>query len=427
MLSALRQRNFALLWVSSLISLIGDRALMTALPFYVYEQTGSTLAMAGMFGASYLPTFLFSSVAGVFVDRWDRKRILVVTNLVQSAVMLTLLLIQPTGWLWVVFLVTFIQMTLAMFTMPAEGALIPNLVAESQLLPANALTGLGNTIARLIGPAAGGVLLGVFGLSSVVFVDSASFLLAALLVLRIAVPARSAAAPPAAVAGTIWSSWRALGREWREGVQLVRRTRLLAALFIVMNVTSLGGTLIDPLFVPFVQVQLHAGAEARGFLSTIGAVGGLMGGVLIGWLGNRIAPRYIVGWGTLIVGLFMLVIYNQTRLESAAVLICLMTVVVIGANVAATSLLQAGTPDQYRGRIYGALGTTNALIGLVAVGLAGALGEVVGIVPMLDVAAAITALAGVLGLVLLPRNERAAGPALEREEPRVTAGLSPQE
>jgi MFS family permease len=366
-------------------------------------------------------------VAGVFVDRWNRKRILVVTNLIQSAVMLTLLLIQPTGWLWLVFLVTFIQMTLAMFTMPAEGALIPNLVAESQLLPANALTGLGNTIARLIGPAAGGVLLGVFGLSSVVFVDSASFLLAALLVRRIAVPARPAAAPPADVAGTIWTSWRALGREWWEGLQLVRRTRLLAALFIVMNVTSLGGTLIDPLFVPFVQVQLHAGAEARGFLSTIGAVGGLVGGMLIGWLGNRVAPRYIVGWGTLIVGGFMLVIYNQTRLESAAVLICLMTVVVIGANVAATSLLQAGTPDPYRGRIYGALGTTNALIGLVAVGLAGALGEVVGIVPMLDLAAAITALAGVLGLLLLPRRARSGTPAPDRDEPRVPGALSPQD
>jgi hypothetical protein len=104
-----------------------------------------------------------------------------------------------------------------------------------------------------------------------------------------------------------------------------------------------------------------------------------------------------------------------------------MTVVVIASNVAATSLLQTGTPDQYRGRIYGALGTTNALIGLVSVGLAGALGEVVGIVPMLDVAAGITALAGVLGLVLLPRREQAAGPAPEREEPRVAAGLSPQD
>jgi MFS family permease len=427
MLATLRQRNFALLWAGTLISLIGDRALLTALPFYVYEQTGSTLAMAGIFGASYLPAFLFSSVAGVFVDRWDRKRILVVTNLVQSVVMLLLLLIQPTGWLWLVFAVTFIQMTLAMFTMPAEGALIPNLVEESRLVPANALTGLGNTIARLIGPMAGGVLLAWFGLSSVVFIDSASFLLAALLVLRIAAPARPAAAPPADVAGTIRASWLALGREWWEGLQLVRRTRLLVALFVVMNVTSLGGTLIDPLFVQFVQVQLHAGAEARGFLSTIGAVGGLAGGVLIGWLGNRIAPRYIVGWGTLIVGGFMLVLYNQTRLELAAVLTCLMTVVVIASNVAATSLLQAGTPDEYRGRIYGALGTTNALIGLVSVGLAGALGEVLGIVPMLDVAAGITALAGILGLLLLPRPARPAAPAPDRDEPRVAAGLSPQE
>ena len=80
MLATLRQRNFALLWAGALISLIGDRAMMTALPFYVYEQTGSTLAMAGMFGASYLPAFLFSSVAGVFVDRWDRKRILVLSG-----------------------------------------------------------------------------------------------------------------------------------------------------------------------------------------------------------------------------------------------------------------------------------------------------------------------------------------------------------
>ncbi len=191
-----------------------------------------------------------------------------------------------------------------------------------------------------------------------------------------------------------------------------------------MNVTSLGGTLIDPLFVPFVQVQLHAGAEARGFLSTIGAVGGLAGGVLIGWLGNRIAPSYIVGWGTLIVGGFMLVLYNQTRLELAAVLTCLMTVVVIASNVAATSLLQAGTPDEYRGRIYGALGTTNALIGLVSVGLAGAHGEVLGIVPMLDVAAGITALAGILGLLLLPRPARPAAPAPARDEPRVPAAAA---
>ncbi len=419
MLATLRQRNFALLWISTLISLIGDRALLTALPYFVYQQTGSTLAMAGMFGAYYLPTFLFSSVAGVFADRWNRKRILVVTNLLQSGVMLFLLLVQSNTWLWLVYAVTFMQMTLAVFTMPAEGALLPNLIEESQLLPANALTGLGNTIARLVGPLVGGLLIGLFGLGSVVWVDSASFLLAALLIVGIAAPAQQAALRSAAV-GTVVSAWREVGREWREGVQLVQRTRLLTALFLIMNVTSLGGTLIDPLFVPFVQDQLHAGAEALGLLSTIGAIGGLVGGFLIGWIGNRIPSRYIIGYGAVIVGLFMLVMYNQTDLAIVFVLDCLMTVVVVGFAVAGQTLLQSGTPDPYRGRVYGALGMTNALIGLVSVGLAGALGDIVGIVPMLNLAAGITIFAGVLGLVILPRSSRQETQASELEETVLT-------
>ena len=73
MLTVLRHRNFALLWVGGLISVIGDRALMTALPFYVYQQTGSTLASAAMYAAFYLPSVLLGSVGGVFADRWDRK------------------------------------------------------------------------------------------------------------------------------------------------------------------------------------------------------------------------------------------------------------------------------------------------------------------------------------------------------------------
>jgi MFS family permease len=77
MLATLRRRNFALMWCAGLMSLIGDRAMRTALPFYVYQQTGATLATAALFTAAYLPMVLLGSVAGVFVDRWDRQRIMV--------------------------------------------------------------------------------------------------------------------------------------------------------------------------------------------------------------------------------------------------------------------------------------------------------------------------------------------------------------
>src|SRR3990170_672516 len=105
MLSVLRRRDFALLWSSGLISIAGDWLLHVALPFFVYERTGSTIATAGMIVASLTPAVLLGTFAGVFVYRWDRKRVLVVTNLLQAATVALLLLVPGEGWLWLVYVV----------------------------------------------------------------------------------------------------------------------------------------------------------------------------------------------------------------------------------------------------------------------------------------------------------------------------------
>src|ERR671914_158190 len=83
MLSVLRGRDFALLWTGGLVSVLGDWVLNAALPFFVYEETGSTVATAGMIVARLAPAVALGTVAGVFVDRWDRKRVLVLANLIQ--------------------------------------------------------------------------------------------------------------------------------------------------------------------------------------------------------------------------------------------------------------------------------------------------------------------------------------------------------
>ena len=194
MLATLRQRNFALLWFGGLISLIGDRAMFIALEFYVYQQTGSTLRMAALFTAYYLPMVLFGSVAGVFVDRWNRRRIMIVTNLLQAGVMLLLLLVHSGEWLWLIYLVAFIQSSASMFFGPAESAIVPNLVGKEQLVPANALGNLNNTIARLAGPPIGGILLGLFGMEVVVIADSVSFLIAGALIALMSVSSMHAVA-----------------------------------------------------------------------------------------------------------------------------------------------------------------------------------------------------------------------------------------
>src|SRR5215218_756699 len=123
MFTLLRQRNFALLWFGGLISIMGDSVLNVALPFFVYQVSGSTLATAVMVAAELLPRLLFGSIAGVFVDRWDRKKVMVITSIAQGVIIMPLLLIRSTESIWIVYVVSFFQITLAMFFGPAENAL----------------------------------------------------------------------------------------------------------------------------------------------------------------------------------------------------------------------------------------------------------------------------------------------------------------
>src|SRR4029453_185153 len=120
MLAVLRQRNFALLWFGGLISMTGDWVLFIGLPIYIYQLSGSALATSLMFMAQIAPRILLGSLAGVFVDRWDRC----------------------VEWFWVVYLVAFSQAVIRQFGGPAEGALLPNLVGDDELLRANSLNTL---------------------------------------------------------------------------------------------------------------------------------------------------------------------------------------------------------------------------------------------------------------------------------------------
>ena len=170
MLATMRHRDFGLLWFAGLFSVLGDFALTVALPLHVYEQTDSTLAVAVVFAARFLPRVLFGSIAGVFVDRWDRKRIMVVSDIAR-AVFLAPLLLAPDQ-LEVIVPVAAIQGFIGLFFMPAENALLPKLVGEDRLVTANALNALNDNLGFLIGPALGSALYAWAGISTVVISTS---------------------------------------------------------------------------------------------------------------------------------------------------------------------------------------------------------------------------------------------------------------
>lgn len=413
MLAVLRQRNFTLLWAGGLISMLGDWLLFIALPFYIYDLTGSALATGAMFITETLPILLFGSLGGVFADRWDRKTTMIVADALRAALLLLLLAVQSPAWLWAIYLVVFAQSSIGQFFNPAKGALLPQLVDEQQLMPANSLNSLGVELTRLVGAPLGGALMALTGLASVVIVDSVSFLLSALLIGLIAAPARAQVAP-ATSAGTLLAT---IGRDLTHGLRLVGATRWLAGLFLAMAVVMFGQGITNVLLVPFIDQVLHGDAQIFGWIVTAQGVGGLIGGVLAGTIGRLFAPARIMAVSAVVMGLLVLLIVNIPVLPIVLGLLAVIGLPVVAFMVSEATMLQSGVADQYRGRVLGTYGMMQALALLCGMGMASALGDTLGVVPLLDLVSGLYVLAGLLVLALVGGYRPAASdaPALSGE------------
>ncbi len=398
MIATLRQRNFFLLWFTGLISYTGNWMLGVARPIIVYQMTGSTIATGGIVLASMLPSILLSSFAGVFVDRWERKRTMVIVNVLLGLSLIPLTFVRSADQLWLFYVVTFVQATLVQFFAPAENAMLPLLVDEQHLVSANALNSLNNNLARLIGPAIGGILLSAAGLSAVVLVDSATYWIAAALILLISVTSR-----PTPTTDPVPGGVTRLARDWRAGLRVIQTDPLLKLLFVCAAIMALGEGAVGVLFVPFVTDVLRGEATFLGWLMSAQAVGGLIGGVVISWVGPRTTPLRLFIFGSLIFGTIDLMIFNFTA--SAPGLALLLFVIVgiptVGIGTGYDTLVQLRTVDAYRGRVFGAIQTVMALFAIVGTGIASVLGEVIGAWPTINLQGSNYVVVGLLMLFAL--------------------------
>ena len=400
MLQTLRQRNFALVWFGGLISMIGDWVLIAALPYHIYALTGSALRASGLLIAYTVPSLIFGSVAGVFVDRWDRKRTMVIANLTRAPLMLLLIAVRTPDMIWIVYVVAFVESSIGQLFGPAENALLPTLVGDDQLVAANSLNALNNNLARLIGPSFGAVLLAMLGLPAVVLVDSASYLVSAMLVALIVTQVRTSV-PARDQTQAVGSAWRSVWREWCEGLVLVGTSRLIIALFAVLAITTVADSFNSSLLVPFVQVVLHGSPQIFAWLLTAQAISGLVASVLIGRIGQVVSPRQLVTLSAAAASCLFAIAYNVPVLPLVLFLAALLGFPAVGFGVGSQTLLQTATTDQYRGRVFGALGTINGLMAVLALGAGGALADQFGVRPMLNVVVGLWCLVAVIGLILL--------------------------
>ena len=389
MLRVLRQRDYALLWFGGLVSMLGDFVLFVGLPYEIYRLTGSTIASAGMLLAFLVPNILLGSVAGVYVDRWDRRRLMITVNLLQALSLLPLLFADQLG-LWAIYAVLVLESSVSQLFNPAQVALMPSLLkgGEEELLTANSLSGVGRHLARLVGPAIGGVVVAAGGLGAVAVVDSASFVasagMLALIRARPAAPHATDSLEHAAL-----SAWGRLVHEWREGLRVVWHQPVLRALLVFFAITAIGEGLTGTLFVPWVVNALHSDSTGYGWVLSTQAIGGLAGALVVARMGARLRPLPLLIGSALVFGAIDLVLFTYPILypHIAPALILLVIVGVPGAAMGAaqTTLQQSETEDRHRGRVVGAVGAVAGVGALIGAVTAGILGEFIPAVLLLIV------------------------------------------
>ena len=405
------RRDLRLVLSAGLISLAGDWILIIGLIYRVYAVTGSAVASALTMASSFAPQVLLGAVAGVFVDRWDRKRTMIVADLVLAAGLLPLLLVRGAGQVWIVFAVMFGEGVVRQFFSPAEQAMVPRLVPDDELLAANALSGQVSNIARLGGSALGGILAAVGGIAAVTLVDAASFLASALLLALVRTSGRTTAR--GASGGSVLARLGAVGTELRDGLRLAARQRVLRVLMIFALVTSIGEGIMGTLFTPFVEHVLHGSSQEFGLVVAAQAVGGIAGGAVAASYGHRARASRLFACGAIAFGLVDLAIFLYP-LGYVAVWPAAVGMVVVGvpgalALAGLITLFQRHSEDSYRGRVFGAVSAVEGVSALAGTLGAGYLSRVAGIIPVLAIQGAGYVLAGLAMLAWLREEPASVG------------------
>ncbi len=408
MLVVLRQRNFRLLFLGGLVSSLGDWFLFIALPFYVYGLTGSALATGVTLISESLPAILFGSVAGVFVDRWDRRRTMVVADTLRAILLLGLLTVRSPETVWVVFAVSFTQATIGQFFGPAKNALIPHLVGDSDLLAANALTSIASQLAMLVGPALGGAALALFGMSSGILVDSASFLFSAAMAGLVVVAPRHA--DPILTSAKAAAAWKEVWREYRAGISLMRHNRVVLALLLAMGITQVGQGLVNVELIPWVKDVVHGDSLFLGWIMSAQGIGGLIGGLAFGSAVRSLTPTKVLATGLIVDGGLVVAVVHAVALPVVLGLVLLIGVEGVVFSVRLQTLLQTSVSDTYRGRVLGAYGATQSALLLAGMAMSGVVGGLVGPVPTIELAGTLFVMGGVAMAFVLPRALRADRP-----------------
>jgi MFS family permease len=340
----LSHRNFRLYWTGQLISLTGMWMQAVAGSWVVLELTGSTFALALVNFAVALPALLLTLFGGVAADRYDRHKILVWTQAAAMVLALVAGVLLALGVItfWQILLLSVLIGVVSAFDMPAQQALIPDLVEPREIPEAIALNQVIFNGSRLLGPGIAGVLIATLGLASAYFANGISYIAVIVSLLLLNLPPRRAAAP---------GPRRSPLMEMRAGLSYVGQSRLLVALMGIAAVTTLTiFPMVAVLSPAYVKDALGQGAGTSGLLMAASGGASLFGAFALLWVPAARRGLVMLGCAALGAGasLILAATANVALAATAFGLLSLAMSLIFG--LAATTVQQM-TPDAIRGRV----------------------------------------------------------------------------
>ena len=404
MLTVLRNRDFLALWLSQLVSKVGDNFAVVAALVLINELAEKTgLAVVVIAAAMTLPQ-LFALVSGVFVDRFSRKSVMITTDLLRAGVILLALLVRDSGQLYILYLTAFAVMGLGAMFVPARNASVPNMVPEEHLLTANALIQATELVSLIAGASLATLVISLTSTSVAFVVDSATFGLSALFLVAAKIPQGSAAglrAQPDA-GGEFRQYWAS----FVDGVRYIASNKHLLQLMAITTIATLGLSATVLLAAAYFKQLLGISAEYLGLLQTAEGLGMAAGAVLISAYASWARSRQIVSVTMIVLGAGILVfalapVYWLVLVGAMVVGLC-----VVSARTTLAAMTQALVPDSQRGRVESAMVTVIGLGTMGALIMAGILGDVVGPTSIFVATGLVVLGAGVASVFSLKGPER---------------------
>lgn len=385
--------NFRKLWFGQLISQIGDGLATMAMMILANQLTNSTIAVAGVTIAMALPSLVFGLIAGVYVDRWDRKKIMIISDVLRGALLLSLVLVRDVKMLWLVYVVAILQATVGVFFEPAKSASIPQILHPDLLMTANAFSQATRLLANVLGMGLAGIIISATGSWLAFALDGVSFFVSAVFILWMVFEHR-----PEVPEG---SERKKATQQLGEGLRFIGGSKLLVSVMITYAVTMLGLGAVIVLVIPFLMNDLKVDAKWIGLVQLFEAIGMLIGSAVVAALSKRFSARSFMLIGTIAMGGLIAVVNRVHGLTTVIYLILGIGVFLTAAQAAASTLIQRIVPNNTRGRVLGALNVVYSVTSILSMATAGVLGDVIGIRNVFLLAGLILITAGLIGAYLM--------------------------